>query len=249
MAIGLIGMAAVVFYLGIEIISRAHAADTADVQLQQIAAALQKLSQGGLAWDVPGTVQSIGQLGDMMQQDPAAMQRIGAVLGQILSQVAQIQLAPSHSRPWGWGVSQRSGQPAVPPVPPPLGSTPPLLPQVAAPIMAAGQPAAESQDRARPITLGEVVQDIAILVTNVKEDSDWLRQHKKPGDEVATELAKMNFILSAIPTMAAEMHQMNIAMAAVPPMAVEMRKMNVSMGFMAQSVGSTMGRMGGLFPF
>jgi hypothetical protein len=97
----------------------------------------------------------------------------------------------------------------------------------------------QPQRDAGPITLGEVAQDLAMLVTNLKEDSDILRARTLPLTTVSEELNRMNVVLSAIPAMAVDMHRMNLSMGL----------MTQSMGVMTQSVGSTMGRMGSMWPF
>lgn len=89
------------------------------------------------------------------------------------------------------------------------------------------------------ITLAEAAQDLAISVTNLKWDSDWLRSHTHPSQTVAQELVRMNGMLAAIPPMALEMRKMTIAMGA----------MTSAVGSMTNSVGSTMGRFGSMWPF
>ncbi len=231
MAAGLVGLSSVVFYLAFNVATGARA-DTPNSELQQIASALKDMSENGLIVNWPKTMQALGPI------------------AQTLFQTA---LAPEHAPNWGWGTRSGPQPPAAPlPVPPQRAAAPQpraaQQPQVTGSTAQAGQ-TPQPQAPTGPITLGEVVQDLAILITNTKQDSDWLRQHTQPPTEVSAELAQMNVALSAIPAMAADMHQMDIAMTAVPPMVGEMHQMNLSMGLMSRSIGSTMGRMGRMFPF
>jgi PhoPQ-activated pathogenicity-related protein len=117
--------------------------------------------------------------------------------------LANVPLSPCHSPPWSWGPSGYRPAAAKSQVPQNL-NCPPRAPEPG-----------------EAITLGEAAQDLAILVTNLKWDSDWLRRNTNPSQTVAQELVRMNGML-----------------AAIPPMALEMRKMTIAIGAMTSAVGS-----------
>ena len=80
---------------------------------------------------------------------------------------------------------------------------------------------------------GQIVVDSAVLVHRLRRDSDYLRSRAEdPGlSGIKNELARLNHVLLAVPAMANEMNVMNHHMAT-----------------MSYSMGSTMGRMGDIFP-
>ena len=151
------------------------------------------------------------------------MSEITNALTYSVSALANVPLSPCHAPAWGWGT--RDHGPARSKAPaqqrsPDLNCPPGETPQ-------------------GPITLAELAQDLAILVTNLKSDSDWLRENTKPSLTVAQELDRMNGMLAAIPPMALDMRNMTVTMGA----------MTNAVGSMANSVGSTMGRFGSMWPF
>ena len=80
--------------------------------------------------------------------------------------------------------------------------------------------------------LGPTIQDVTILISRIKADSDWLRQSGEKHLDIANEL-----------------HNVSLALQAVPVMATEMQRMSASIQSMTYSVGSTMGRAGSWMPW
>jgi hypothetical protein len=184
-----------------------------------------------------------------------SVQNVGFVLGSVLSNIV---LSPERSPPW----RERRGPGALPTAERAVSRTPGTAaspsPQTARPNPSrqakpeqpsptlSGAPSVLPMPAScipNCITAGEVAQDVAMLLANFKEDSDWLRLHTDPSDDVRGQLARMNVALSAVPVMASEMNQMKVAMTG------EMHQMNLSMLSMTRSVGSTMGRFGSMMPW
>jgi hypothetical protein len=243
-ALSILAFAGLVSYFAFGLVAKAQTPGAGpDMALTKM---LEQLVQLGAALQDPKNQ-------SLRTQFSESVQHVGFVLGSVLSNIV---LSPERSPPWrerrgpvptAEGAVSRTPGAATSPSPQTArqnpsqqatsgqrSSTPSGAPPVV-PLPASCVP--------NCITAGEVAQDVAMLLVNLREDSDWLRRHTDPSDDTRGQLARMNVALSAVPVMASEMNQMKVAMTG------EMHQMNLSMLSMTRSVGSTMGRFGSMMPW